>query len=101
MSRQAGPVSSGPPPEPVDDPVLARRARVIRWCSLGQRVGYLSFGLAVMLFVAGFLAQFPAWLVTLIVGLMVSGSVVLLPAIIFGFAARAADREDRGERVGY
>jgi hypothetical protein len=36
-----------------------------------------------------------------IVGLMVVGSVVLLPAIIFGYAAKAAEKEERGEKFGY
>jgi uncharacterized membrane protein len=88
-------------PTPDDDPVLVRRAQVLRWCDLGQRIGYLCFGLAVVLFVVGFIAQFPAWLVTTIVGLMVAGSIVLLPAIILGYAAKAADKEDRGEPFGY
>ena len=83
------------------DPVLVRRAAVLRWCDLGQRTGYLCFAASVVLFVIGFIVQFPAWLVTVIVGLMVVGSVVLLPAIILGYAAKAADKEDRGEKFGY
>jgi hypothetical protein len=92
---QAGPV------EDPTDPVLVRRAAVLRWCDLGQRVGYLCFGASVVLFVIGFVVQFPAWLVTVIVGLMVAGSIVLLPAIIFGYAAKAAEKEERGEKFGY
>ncbi len=67
------------------DPVLVRRAAVLRWCDLGQRTGYLCFGASVVLFVIGFVLQFPAWLVTVIVG----------------YAAKAADKEDRGEKFGY
>jgi hypothetical protein len=84
-----------------DDPVLARRERIRRWCALGQRVGYGCFGLAVVLFVVGFVAQFPSWIVTTIVAAMVLGSVVLLPAIVFGYGVKAADAEDRGETFGY
>jgi uncharacterized membrane protein len=90
-----------PGPAPDHDPVLVRRAQVLRWCDIGQRFGYLCFGLAVVLFVVGFIAQFPAWLVSTIVGLMVVGSIVLLPAIILGYAAKAADKEDRGEPSGH
>ncbi len=87
-------------PDP-DDPVVARRATVLRWCDRGQRFGYLCFGAAVLLFVVGFVVQFPAWLVDLIIGLMVVGSIVLLPAIILGYAAKAAEKEERGEPSRY
>ena len=83
------------------DPVLVRRAAVLRWCDLGQRAGYLCFGASVVLFVIGFVIQFPGWLVTVIIVLMVAGSVVLLPAIILGYAAKAAEKEERGEKFGY
>ena len=78
-----------------------RRTAILRWCDLGQRFGYLCFGGAVLLFVVGFVVQFPAWLVDVIIGLMVVGSIVLLPAIILGYAAKAADKEERGEPSRY
>jgi hypothetical protein len=54
-----------------------------------------------VLFVIGFIAQFPTWLVTVVVALMVVGGIVLIPAIILGYAAKAADKEDRGEPWSY
>lgn len=84
-----------------DDPVLERRAHIRRLCELGQRIGYSCFALAVVVFVIGFVVQFPGWIVTVIVGSMVLGSIVLLPAIIFGYGVKAADAEDRGEKFGY
>lgn len=83
------------------DPVLVRRAAIQRWSDLGRRVGYLCFAASVVLFVIGFVLQFPARLVTVIVTLIIAGSAVLLPAIILGYAAQAADKEDRGEKSGY
>ena len=80
------------------DPVLRRRGQVLRLTSLGQRFGYACFALAMVLFFVGLVAQFPQWLVNTIVVLMVAGSIVLLPAIIFSYAAKAADEEERGER---
>jgi hypothetical protein len=85
----------------VDDPVLARREQIRRLSDLGQRIGYVCFALGVVLFVIGFILQFPAWLVTTIIVVLVLGSSVLLPGIIFGYAAKAADSEDRGEKFGY
>lgn len=89
------------PQPPADDPVVARRAVVKRWCDVGQRTGYLCFAASMVLFVVGFVAGFPSWLVTTIVALMVVGSAVLLPAIILGYAAKAAEKEERGEPFGY
>lgn len=85
----------------MNDPVLARRERIRRLCDLGQRVGYSCFALAVVLFVVAFIAQFPSWLVTVIIASMVVGSLVLAPAIVFGYGVKAADAEDRGEKFGY
>jgi len=85
----------------LDDPVLARRERIRRWTELGTRVGYACFGAAVVLFVVAFIAQFPSWLVTLVIACMVAGSIVLPPAIVLGYGAKAADAEDRGEKFGY
>lgn len=78
-----------------DDPVLARRRRISRLCDLGQRTGYGLFGLAMVLFVAGAVSGFDDGIVTAIVVTMVIGSAVLAPAIVFGYAVRAAEREDR------
>lgn len=88
--------------QPTDaDPVLARRARIRRLAETGQRIGYSCFGLAVVLFVVAFVVQFPAWMVTVIIALMVLGSLTLAPAIVFAYGVKAADAEDRGEKFGY
>ncbi len=79
------------------DPVLARRARISRLVSAGQRVGYGLFGLAVVAFVAGFVVGFRAWVTTLIVACLVVGSLVLAPAIVVGYGVKAANRDDRAE----
>lgn len=76
------------------DPVLERRRRVARLVELGQRTGYGAFGLAVVLFLVGLLAGFGA-AGPAIVGLLVVGSLVLAPAIVFGYAVKAAERQDR------
>ncbi|MBI2709405.1 MAG: hypothetical protein HYX34_06885 [Actinobacteria bacterium] len=82
-------------PDPTPDPVLHRRARIARLVTTGQRIGYALFGLAVVTFVVGFVAGFPGWIVGLIVADMVTGSLVLAPAIVFGYGVKAADRADR------
>lgn len=85
----------------MSDPVLERRERIRRLSEAGQRFGYSCFALAVVLFVIGFIAQFPSWIVTIIVASMVVGSLVLAPSIVFAYGVKAADAEDRGEKFGY
>ncbi len=83
-----------PAPDPDADPVVERRARVARAVELGQRVGYLCFGLAIVLFVIGFTSGFDGAVGAGIVAALVVGSAVLAPAIVFGYAVKAAARED-------
>jgi hypothetical protein len=77
------------------DPVRARRARIARAVVLAQRVGYALFGVAVAAFVAGFVAGFDGAFVTVVVGALLAGSALLAPAIVLGYAVKAAEREDR------
>jgi hypothetical protein len=81
--------------EPSDDPVIVRRRRLARWADRGQRAGYALFGLAIVLFVVGFVIGFSSGMVAAVVVTLVAGSLVLAPAIVIGYAVRAADRDDR------
>ena len=81
--------------DPEPDPVLVRRARIARLSDLGQRVGYALFGVAIVVFVIGFVVGYSDLLVAVIVTSLGVGSVVLAPAIVFGYAVKAAEREDR------
>ncbi len=85
----------------MSDPVLERRDRIRKLCELGSKIGYSCFGVAMLLFVIAFIADFPSWIVTIIIAAMILGSVTLLPAIVFGYGVKAADAEDRGEKFGY
>ncbi len=77
------------------DPVLAKRARIARLVSLGQRVGYGLFGVAIAAFIWGGVRGYSNS-ITWIVGVsMLVGSVILAPAIVFGYGVKAADRDDR------
>ena len=83
-----------------DDPVLARRRQFARFSELAQRVGYALFGLAVVLFLVGFASGFTGGLVTAIVVALGVGSALLAPAIVIGYAVKAADRDDRERGLG-
>lgn len=77
------------------DPVLQRRHRISGLVRAGQRVGYGLFGLAIGLFVVGLVIGFGGAVTPGIVASIVVGSIVLAPAIVFGYAVKAAEREDR------
>jgi len=77
------------------DPVRARRARIARLVEIGQRLGYSLFAVAMVAFVIGFVAGFDGVTGPLIVTCIVVGSIVLAPAIVFGYAVKAAERDDR------
>jgi hypothetical protein len=88
-------------PDAATDPVLARRAAIARAVAIGQRLGYAAFGLSMVLFFYGLVAGYTDGLTRIIVGCLVVGSLVLAPAIVFGYAVKAAEREERGLGSGH
>ena len=89
--RQAGPVAEGASV----DPVLERRAHIARLVSLGKRVGYGLYGVAIVGFFLGLAIGFGGAVGTTVITCLVVGSIVLAPAIVFGYGVKAAEREDR------
>ncbi len=77
------------------DPVLIKRAKIAKLVSLGQRVGYSLYLIACVLFAQTVIQTPTQWVTDLIVICLAIGSVILLPAIIFGYAVKAAARHDR------
>lgn len=84
-----------PPSRRAADPVRARRQLVARWTLIANRVGYLFFGVAIAVFVMAFVLSFTPAVVTVITICLVAGSVLLAPAIVLGYAVKAAERDDR------
>lgn len=83
------------------DPVIAKRERIRKFCDVGSQFGYTCFAVATVMFVVAFIIDFPTWSVTIILGAMLLGSIVLPPAIVLGYGVKAADAEDKGEKFGY
>jgi len=85
-----------------DDPVLRQRATAQRFASLGQRIGYALFGLAVVVFLYGLIVDFSDVASTTIIVCIVIGSLFLAPAIVVGYAVKAAVRDDleHGRDIG-
>ena len=78
-----------------DDPVLAKLARAARLAEVGQRVGYLLLLVAVGAFVAGAVQGFSTATTTVVTVALGAMTLVLAPAIVLGYAVKAAEREDR------
>ena len=62
---------------------------------MANRVGYLFFALAIALFVMAFVLGFKGPIVTAITISMVIGSILLAPAIVLGYAVKAAEKDDQ------
>ncbi len=82
------------PPKPVD-PVRARRQKIAKYTLLANRVGYLFYALAIATFIIGFAISFNATVSAVVIGSLIIGSILLAPAIVLGYAVKAAEREDR------
>jgi bacteriorhodopsin len=80
---------------PMNDPILEKRARIAKYVSLGSRSGYGCLLLSILGFVWLRVGDGGTAAVRFTTVTMVAGSIVLLPAIIFGYAVKAAARHDR------
>lgn len=92
MSPQGAGAAEG---APSPDPVVERRRRVATIVGAAKRFGYGMWAVAMVLFFVLFFTDFDGPMVAVVVACLVAGCVVLLPAIVLGYAVRAADREDR------
>jgi hypothetical protein len=79
----------------VEDPIVARRARIARAAALGKRVGYTALGIAIVAFFIGVATGFPDWTVVVSVAGLVASCIVLPLPIVMAYGVRAAAREDR------
>jgi hypothetical protein len=76
------------------DPVRARRAAVAKWNQRASRLGYLLFLVAVVMFFVALATDFSSGKVRIITLSMIVGSVLLAPAIVVGYAVKAAEKDD-------
>ena len=81
---------------PPTDPVLVRRAQVARWSAAAKRAGYLAILAAMVVFAVGLIGDFGPAVTTTIVACLVASAVLLIPALIFGYGVKAAEREEAG-----
>ena len=85
-----------------DDPILIQRAKALRMANLGQRIGYLLYAVAIVVFLIGVATDFNDTVSAIVTFGVIAGSVVLAPAILAGYAVKAAVRDDleHGRDIG-
>lgn len=83
--------------EPTDgnDPVRRRRAQIRRLTTLASRAGYALLAIAVVVFFVALATSFSSAMATIVIAALIAASVLLAPAIVLGYAIKAADRADR------
>ena len=84
-----------------DELILRRRALATRLAATGQRIGYALLGVALVVFVFGMFTDLNTTETTIVVVCLALAAVILAPAIILGYAAKAADRYDRTGKTGH
>lgn len=84
-------------PDGVNDPVLAQRAKVADLVSKGMRLGTALYVVASVVFFIGFMTGFTGTMVTIIVAMLIIGSALLAPALVFHYGVKAANRADRND----
>jgi len=95
---------TAPKPKPQladDDPLMIRRRQFSRFAETGKRVGYLLFLAAMIAFFVGLFTNFNDTWGWIVIGCLIAGSALLLPAIIIGYAVKAAQRDDLGLDSGH
>jgi Na+/proline symporter len=66
-----------------------------RLAALGQRIGWALIAVAVAGFAWCVAADFPSAVVTVVIVALIACCIVMPPAMVLGYAVRAAEREDR------
>ena len=66
-----------------------------KYTLLANRIGYLFYAVAVATFVIGFAVSFNGAVSAIVIGSVIAGSILLAPAIVLGYAVKAAERDDR------
>ena len=82
-------------PEGTTDPVLLRRVQIYNAVKLAKRVGYSLMLVAIVAFVVTKIDKPTNLATSIVTWSMAIGSILLAPAIVFGYAVNAAAREDR------
>lgn len=94
MNRVPDDQQAAGPGAPHGDPVRRRRRAIARWTGIANRFGYSLYGIAIVLFLVAFVTNWGNGFTVAITVCLVLGSILLAPAIVLGYAIKAAEREE-------
>lgn len=77
------------------DPVRQRRERIDSVARAARRAGWAALAVSTLAVAVGAASTFTPVLSALATGALVTGSILLAPAIVVGYAVKAAERDDR------
>jgi hypothetical protein len=83
------------PSKPGSDPVLVQRAKVADLVSKGLRLGTALYVVASVVFFIGFMTGWTKTMTVMVTVLLLTGSALLAPALVFKYGVKAANRADR------
>ena len=81
--------------EPDHDPILVKRALISSWAKRATNLGYLLFGVSMVAVVWGVVVDFTPVRSRIATTALISGCVVLAPAILVQYSVKAAVRDER------
>ena len=81
--------------EPDHDPVLVKRALISSWAKRATNLGYLLFGVSMVAVVWGVVVDFTPNMSRIATTALISGCIVLAPAILVQYSVKAAVRDER------
>ncbi len=81
--------------EPDHDPILVKRALISSWAKRATNLGYLLFGVSMVAVVWGVVVDFTPNTSRIATTALISGCVVLAPAILVQYSVKAAVRDER------
>lgn len=87
--------------ETEDERILRQRAFALKLANTGQRVGYLLLLASMFAFFIGLATDFAGGTTTVVIVCMALAALVLGPAIILGYAAKAAERFEKTGKTGH
>ncbi len=79
------------------DPIRVQREKIANLVSKGMRAGTALYVVASTIFFIGFATGFTRAQTYIIVALLVVGSLLLAPAMVFNYGVKAANRADRDD----
>jgi hypothetical protein len=81
--------------DPAIDPVLVKREAIRAKVTLFKRIGYGLMLISIAAFFGCLALEWPQWLTTTAIVTFTASCIVLPLPIIFGYAIKAAEKEDR------